>query len=93
MAENKPRRIFWFEGVTRGEIERSLNDTRPSALRRQGPRRALVATTAVVIAALALAIFIPQVKVKTYTELPLLASVRLPCVTPAIRWLTAYWPA
>jgi hypothetical protein len=73
MAENKPRRIFWFEGVTRGEIERSLNDTRPSALRRQGPRRALVATTAVVIAALALAIFIPQVKVKTYTELPLLA--------------------
>ena len=73
MAENKPRRFFWFEGVTRDEVERSLNDTRPSALRRQGPRRALVAIAGVVIAALALAIFIPHVKLKTYTELPLLA--------------------
>ena len=53
MNDRKPRRFYWFEGVTRDEIERGLNDTRPSALRRQAPRRQLVVATAFMTAALA----------------------------------------
>ena len=49
MSDRKPRRFFWFEGVTRAEVERSLNDTRPSVLRRQAPRRQLVVATALVV--------------------------------------------
>ena len=75
MSDRKPRRFFWFEGVTRAEVERSLNDTRPSVLRRQAPRRQLVAATALMTAALALSIFIPQVKVQSYAEIALLAGV------------------
>lgn len=75
MSDRKPRRFFWFEGVTRAEVERSLNDTRPSVLRRQAPRRQLVAATALMTAALAFSIFIPQVKVRSYAEIALLAGV------------------
>ena len=35
-------KFFWFEGVTEAEVVRSLNDTRPSRLRQQGPRQVLV---------------------------------------------------
>ena len=43
-AEGSKRRskFFWFEGVTEAEVVKSLNDARPTRLRQQGPRRALV---------------------------------------------------
>lgn len=70
---NKPKdRFYWHEGVSRSEVVRSLADQRPSRLRQQGPRRALVLGTAGVIAALALTVFITQVKFKTYSEILLL---------------------
>jgi O-antigen ligase len=75
MSDRKPRRFFWFEGVTRAEVERSLNDTRPSVLRRQAPRRQLVVVNALLTAALALSIFIPQVKMQSDAEIALLAGV------------------
>jgi len=75
MNDRKPRRFYWFEGVTRDEIERGLNDTRPSALRRQAPRRQLVVATAFMTAALAVSIFIPQVKLQSYVEIALLAGI------------------
>jgi hypothetical protein len=74
MSERKPRRFFWFEGVTRSEVERSLNDTRPSALRRQRNRRILVGASALMIAALALVIFIAQAKIKSYAEIVCMAG-------------------
>jgi len=72
MSERKNRRIFWFEGVTRGEVERSLGDRSPSRLRQQGPRRALVMGVALVRAGLALTLFIPHPKVGTYSEFALM---------------------
>lgn len=77
MSERKPRRFFWFEGVTRDEVQRSLTDTTPTRLRQQGPRRQLVWAAALVIAALALTIFIPQEKIRTYTEMALLVATLL----------------
>lgn len=68
----KPRRFFWLEGVTRHEVERSLHDTSPTRLRQQGPRRVLVLVAALVMAALALSIFITHNKVGTYTEFGLM---------------------
>ena len=74
MTERKPRRIFWFEGVTRTEVERSLNDTTPSRLRQQGPRRILVIAAALAITAMALMMFVTQTKIKSYGEIAWLAS-------------------
>lgn len=68
MANEKKRRFFWLEGVTRGEVEKSLRDTRPSRFRQQGPRRALVVVTVFSLALLALSIFIPDRKVLTFAE-------------------------
>ena len=74
MREHKHRRFFWFEGVTRSEVQRSLDDMKPSRLRRQAPRRQLVVVASLVIAAMALAIFIPDRKISSYAETILLAS-------------------
>ena len=71
----RKKRIYWFEGVTRAEVERSLHDTRPSVLRRQGPRRALVATLALALAVLMFTVFITQDKVKTYSEIIMMVTV------------------
>ena len=70
-------KFFWFEGVTEAEVVRSLNDTRPSRLRRQGPRRVLVGVTAAVLLALALIGFVTQPKLQSYLEFALLATVLL----------------
>lgn len=75
MPEAKPtpkKRFFWFEGVSRSEVEKSLSDRRPSRLRDQGPRRWLVLTSALVMAALLLTVFITQNKLKTYSEVLLI---------------------
>lgn len=74
MHERKHRRIFWFEGVTRNEVQRSLDDMKPSRLRRQAPRRQLVVVASLVIVALALALFIPDRKVGSYAQMILLAT-------------------
>ena len=65
-------RFYWHEGVSRSEVERSLSDQRPSRLRQQGPRRLLVVGTALVIATLALTIFITQTKFRSYSEIGLM---------------------
>jgi hypothetical protein len=70
-------RFFWFEGVSEAEVLRSLNDTRPSRLRRQGPRRVLVGVTAAVLLAMALLGFVTQPKLHTYLEFALLATTWL----------------
>jgi hypothetical protein len=68
MANEKKRRFFWLEGVTRGEVEKSLRDTRPSMFRQQRPRRVLVLVTVFALALMALSIFIPDRKILTYGE-------------------------
>ena len=65
-------RFYWHEGVSRSEVVRSLSDQRPSRLRQQGPRRLLVVGTALVIATLALTIFITQTKFRSYSEIGLM---------------------
>jgi archaellum biogenesis protein FlaJ (TadC family) len=55
-------------------VEQSLADRRPSRLREQRPRRLLVVIVALVIAALALTIFIAQVKFRTYAEFALMVT-------------------
>jgi hypothetical protein len=71
MTETKKtpkNRFYWLEGVSRSEVEKSLADRRPSRLRDQGPRRVLVLTSALVMAALVFTIFITQNKLRTYSE-------------------------
>lgn len=75
-AEGSKRRskFFWFEGVTEAEVVRSLNDTRPTRLRQQGPRRTLVVAMAVVLAAMALIGFLTETKMTSYLEFGLIAA-------------------
>lgn len=68
-AKQTPKnRFYWLEGVSRNEVQKSLSDRRPSRLRAQGPRRALVLGSALVMAALVLTVFIGDNKVRTYAE-------------------------
>lgn len=78
-AEGSKRRskFFWFEGVTEAEVVRSLNDARPTRLRQQGPRRALVIAMAAVLAAMALIGFLTDTKLTSYLEFGLLAAALL----------------
>jgi hypothetical protein len=72
-AKQTPKkRFYWLEGVSRSEVEKSLADRRPSRLRDQGPRRWLVLTSALVMAALLFTVFITQNKLKTYSEVLLI---------------------
>ena len=70
--EPKKRSFYWAEGVTRQEVEMSLADRRPSPLRRQGPRRVLVLSAALVMVSLALTVFIGDTKIRTYAEVILM---------------------
>jgi hypothetical protein len=73
MDKTEPRdRIYWQEGVTRSEVMRAMADRRPSPLRRQGPRRLLVLSAAVVMVSLALTVFIGDTKIRTYSEVILM---------------------
>jgi hypothetical protein len=60
MTEPKKRRYFWFEGVTRKQVEDSLSDNRPTTLRQQRTRRLLVIATAASLLGMALVILIPN---------------------------------
>jgi uncharacterized membrane protein len=71
-------KFFWFEGVTEAEVVRSLNDTQPSRLRRQGPRRVLVWANALVLLAMALIALVAQPKLQSYLEIALLAVTGRP---------------
>jgi len=80
MADEGSKRrskFFWFEGVTEAEVVRSLNDARPTRLRQQGPRRALVIAMAAVLAAMALIGFLTDTKLTSYLEFGLLAAALL----------------
>lgn len=72
--QTRKNRFYWLEGVSRSEVEKSLADRRPSRLREQGPRRWLVVMAELVIAALALSIFITQDKVRSYAEVGLMIT-------------------
>ena len=74
MTAKRRSKFFWFEGVTEVEVVRSLNDTRPSRLRQQGSRRALVMATTVVLAAMALIGFLTWSKLTSYLEFGLIAA-------------------
>lgn len=72
------KRFYWLEGVTRAEVERSLDDRRPSRFRRQGPRRLLVAANLAALGLLAVADYLPGIKLSTYLAIAaLLASLLL----------------
>lgn len=72
-ADKVPKdRFYWQEGVTRGEVARALSDRRSSPLRRQGPRRLLVLSAALVMTALALTVLINDTKFRTYSEVILM---------------------
>jgi hypothetical protein len=67
-------RFYWLEGVSRGEVENSLADRRPSLLRRQGPRRVLVATSVGLLLALFSTAFVQQPKLASYMEVALMVA-------------------
>jgi hypothetical protein len=70
------KRFYWIEGVTRDEVIRSLTDQRPTRLRQQGVRRALVVVYSLLIGFLTGAQhLIPMVKLRTYLEIAGLAGV------------------
>lgn len=71
-TSRKGRRFYWVEGVTASEIEASLDDRRPSRLRQQRWRRALVLALGAAVLALSLTSFLEDVKPRTYLEAPLL---------------------
>ncbi|MFM7707370.1 MAG: hypothetical protein ACKO9D_05025, partial [Gammaproteobacteria bacterium] len=54
---------------------KSLDDTAPSRLRQQGPRRTLVITMTVVLAAMALIRLLTATKLTSYLEFALLVAV------------------
>lgn len=68
-------RLYWLDGASRSEVEKSLADRRPSRLRDQGPRRVLVLTSALVMAALVFTIFISKGRVNLVH--PCLAAQKL----------------
>lgn len=75
MTNPKPKkRFYWIEGVTASEVEKSLNDRRPSRLRQQGPRRALVLLCAAVLLSLAAIPLMGASKLVTYLQFALLAG-------------------
>jgi len=75
MVAKRRSRFFWFEGVTEAEVVKSLDDTTPSRLRQQGPRRTLVLAMAVVLAGLALIGLVAESKLTSYLEFALLVAV------------------
>ena len=76
MSQDKSKkRIFWLEGVTRGEVEKSLSDRTPSRFRQQRPRRMLVLVASVVLAANWLVPLIAQHKFSTYLSFALLLAI------------------
>ena len=66
------KRFYWYEGVSRTEVQQALSDRRPSPLRRQRPRRLLASSAALVMTALALTVFIDDLKLRTYSEVILM---------------------
>jgi hypothetical protein len=72
------KRFYWVEGVTRDEVVRSLTDQRPTRLRQQGVRRALVAVYGGLVVLLsAMQVWIPGRKAQSYLEIFALAGVLL----------------
>jgi hypothetical protein len=77
MSETKQtpkNRFYWLEGVSRSAVEKSLTDRRPSLLRRQGPRRVLVATSVALLLALLSTAFVQQPKLASYLEVALMVA-------------------
>lgn len=76
MSEAKPtpkNRFYWLEGVSRSEVEKALIDQRPSRFRAQRPRRMLVLSAALVMAALVVTIFIGDPSIRKYWQVILMA--------------------
>jgi hypothetical protein len=72
-------RFYWVEGVSRQEVRTQLEDRRPSALRRQGPRRVLVG----LCVALLVALF-----ASTFLRVPALGATLMKAAASPNNWLT-----
>lgn len=75
MSESNKNRFYWVEGVTRSEVVRSLEDRRPTRLRDQSVRRALVIITGLFGLVLAGSRMISGDKLRTYLEFILMAGM------------------
>jgi hypothetical protein len=73
MNEKTDKKIYWVEGVSKSEVLKNLNDTRPSIFRNQLIRRILVASIAVFIVGFGVVVFIEQPKLRSYSEIFLFA--------------------
>ncbi|MFZ4629311.1 MAG: hypothetical protein ACOYNR_13370 [Blastocatellia bacterium] len=70
MEAKREKRFYWVEGVTRDEVVRSLSDRRPTRLREQGMRRALVmGYAALVLLQSASQVWMDWRKGQSYTEI------------------------
>jgi hypothetical protein len=75
MSKNGEKRFYWVEGVTRDEVLKSLADQRPTRLRQQSVRRALVIVNGLFGLVLAGSRVITGVKLRTYLEFILMAGM------------------
>ena len=70
MGAEREKRFYWVEGVTRDEVVKSLSDRRPTRLREQGVRRALVAIYGGLVVILpAIQVWVPGRKAQSYLEI------------------------
>jgi hypothetical protein len=81
MPRIRNNKFYWFEGVTRNEVIKSLNDTSPSYLRSQATRRKLVIGASSILLALVLpgllTAYMPTtdlIKLASYIEFSLMFS-------------------
>lgn len=76
MEAKREKRFYWVEGVTRDEVVRSLSDRRPTRLREQGTRRALVMGYAALVLLLSASqVWMDWRKGQSYTEIFALAGL------------------
>ncbi|NDD62648.1 MAG: hypothetical protein EBZ36_01505 [Acidobacteria bacterium] len=73
--EQKKKKIYWVEGVTRDEVVKSLTDQRPTRLREQRVRRGLVLVHSLLATLIAISHLFGGTKLRTYLEASILAAL------------------
>lgn len=73
--ENKEKKFYWVEGVTRDEVVKSLADQRPTRLREQRVRRGLVLGQSLLATLIAISHLFGGTKLRTYLEAFILAGL------------------
>lgn len=78
MGTEREKRFYWVEGVTRDEVVKSLSDQRPTRLREQGVRRALVMVYGGLVVLLPMVeVLTDERKVRSYVEFMALVGLVL----------------